>query len=79
MAWRFSSSNNPAPDADIPAGDNIDQDAWRLAEETVRSKNGGFGGISKEQKHKQIKEAYDQIAGHNAQARKWEGTEDTGM
>lgn len=79
MAWRYSSTNNPAPDADIPEGDNIDPDAWRMAEEAVRSKNGGFGGITKEQKYKQIKEAYDQIAGETTKARKWEGTEDTGM
>lgn len=79
MAWKTNSTNDPAPIQDVPKGDNTDTDAWRLAEEAVRARNGGFSGVSEEGKRRQIQEAYDQIVATNDQARKWEGTEDTGM
>lgn len=75
MAIRFSSTNSPAPDTDVPAGDNIDKEAWKQAEEAVRGRNGGFSGVSDEAKYKQIKEAYDQNAETAKKAAEWEGTE----
>lgn len=71
--FNFSSTNNPAPAADIPKGDNIDADAWKMAEESVRGRNGGFSGVSEEGKYRQIKEAYDQIVDNTQKANDWEG------
>lgn len=73
MAFSYSSTNNPAPKQDVPQ--SVDSNAWRLAEEAVRARNGGFAGVSEETKQRQIKEAYDQLQENNAAAAKWEGTE----
>jgi hypothetical protein len=71
-----NSTNNPAPAQDVPVGDNIDKGAWQMAEESVRGRNGGFSGVSKEAKYRQIKEAYDQLVSTNDEAAKWEGKTD---
>jgi hypothetical protein len=76
---QFSSTNDPAPKQDIPQGDNIDQDTWKLAEESVRSRNGGFSGVSAEGKYRQIKQAYDQITDNTQKAADWEGKDVSGM
>lgn len=73
MAISFGSTNNPAPKQDIPFGDNIDPDAWKVAEDLVRARNGGFSGVSEQGKFNQIKAAYDQILETNKKAAEWEG------
>lgn len=73
MAYTFNSTANPAPDKDVPAGSNIDADAWKVAEELVRARNGGFSGVSPQGKYLQIREAYDQMRETNDKAIKWEG------
>jgi hypothetical protein len=73
MAFGFSSTNNPAPDADVPKDNDIDPEAWRRAEEAVRARNGGFAGVSDEGKYNQIKEAYDLLVENNKKAADWEG------
>lgn len=71
-SFRFSSSNNPAPNQDVPDKPQIDDLAWKRAEEAVRARNGGFAGVSPEGKYRQIKAAYDLLVESNQQASKWE-------
>ncbi len=74
---------SPTTDVDGDAeriGDNIDQEGWKMAEQAVLSRVGGWAGVSEEAKYRQIKEAYDQLVENNKAAAVWEGKEeDSGM
>jgi hypothetical protein len=69
----FGGTNNPAPLSDVPQDTDIDPATWQIAEDLVRSRNGGFAGVSEQGKYNQIKEAYDQIVENNKKATAWEG------
>lgn len=60
-------------DSGIPAPKGADKDLWAQAENSAIGLNGGFGGVGREGRERQIQEQYDKMVESDKQTKEWAG------